>query len=163
MRKTILLLALAAVLAAPAALAQSGSVSRFPGKTSHAPPPTAEERLRTQDAAGKAQLLREADLATRKAFAVYQAALAKAKDKGKAPGADAVLALDAALATRAQVHAVADDMTDAGLALQDATNATRTAFQKFTYALDDQKALERAAGAEARIAAFGVDVGASTE
>src|SRR5204863_4021060 len=47
MRKSIFLLAMtvACVLAVPTAYAQAGNVSRLPGKTQHAPPPTPEEQV----------------------------------------------------------------------------------------------------------------------
>ena len=151
-----LMLGLSGLLAAPPALAQ-GKVSRLPGQTQRAPPPTAEERMGKLDHAGRIELLREADRKTREAFAAYQVALAKARADGEAPGADQVLAISAAAATRASIKAVADDMSDAAVAQQDATRGTRTSFQKFTAALDDQEALAAAAGPEATIAAWGAE------
>jgi hypothetical protein len=156
MHKTIRFLVIAAMLAAPVAQAQN-KVSRFPGQTERAPPPTAEERMGRLDQAGRITLLREADLATRKAFADYQQALAKAREDGKARGAESVLAIHASTAPRSAIKAVADDLSDEALAQQDATRATRNSFQKFTSTLDDQLQLAAAAGPETTAAALGIE------
>jgi hypothetical protein len=159
---TALILGLSGLVAAPPALAQ-GKVSRIPGQTQRAPPPTAEERMGKLDHAGRVNLLLEANRKTRDAFADYQQALAKARADGKAPGAEAVQAIPAATAPRAAIKAVADDMSDAAIAQQDASRGTRSTFQKFTAALDDEQALEAAAGNEAVVAAFGVEVRPTAE
>ena len=157
MHKSIQILVVAAMLAAPLAHAQSGRVSRIPGQTQQAPPPTAEERMGRLDLAGRMNLLRVADGKTRAAFADYQAALAKAREDGKAPGAEAVLAIRAHDAPRAAIKAVANDMSDAALAQQDASRGTRNAFKEFAAAVDDEQALAAAAGPEATAAVHGVE------
>ena len=156
MQMLIRILVIAAMLAAPLAQAQN-KVSRFPGQTERAPPPTAEERMGRLDQAGRIALLREADLATRKAFAEYQEALAKARQDGKARGAEAVLAIRADTAPRSAIKAVADDLSDEALAQQDATRGTRNSYQRFTSTLDDQLRLAAVAGPETTAAALGVE------
>jgi len=136
---------------------QGGQVSRLPGKTQHAAPKTADERMAPLDTASRARLLLDADQATRKAFAAYQEALAHAQEKGDVSGADAVLAIPAATAPRAAIRAVGDDMSNAAAKQQDATRGTRNAYQKFTAALDDEQQLMGAAGPQAMLAAFGVE------
>jgi hypothetical protein len=158
-----LVLGLSALVAAPPALAQLGKVSRLPGQTQRAPPPTAEERMGKLDQAGRIELLREADRETREAFADYQSALAKAKADGEAPGAESVLAIAAATAPRAALKAVANDLSDAALVQQDASRATRNSFKKFAAALDDQEALAAAAGPDATMAAWGAEAPAPAE
>ncbi len=195
MYKTLLPLAVAALLAAPAGAAglrldgaigdfgdavnreaaftpghgrfafQSGSVSRLPGKTQRPPPPSPEQVVAPLGTAARARLLVEADQATRKAFAEYQAALAKAKAKGDAPrvAANAVLAIPAASAPYATLKAIGDDMSTAAVALQEPDRKTRGAFGKFTAALDHETQLAAAAGTEANLAAFGVDISAPAQ
>jgi hypothetical protein len=154
MRKSIHLFALASLLAASLAGAQT-SISRKPGETQRAPPPSAEEQVASLDTAGRARLLLEADRDMREAFADYQQALAKAREKGKVAGAEAVLSIDPMRAPRDALRAVGDDMSNEALALQDASRATRSAFAKFTRALDREEQLIGAAGETAVATAFG--------
>jgi hypothetical protein len=154
MRKSIHLFGLAGLLFASVAVAQT-SISLKPGQTPRRPPPTAEQQMAPLDTVGRTQLLLKADQDMREAFAEYQKALAKAKEKGDAPGADAVLSIDARQAPRAALRAIGDDMSNEAIALQDATRASRNAFTRFTGALDREEQLIGAAGEPAVAAAFG--------
>ena len=163
MHRFILLLAMASVLvisagAASAQLPRTGasSIDRHPQTR---PPKLPEEVMAGLSTAERAQKLREANETTRKAFAVYQAEVAEARRDGDPTDAAAneVLGLQARTATREQIARFGEDSDERARQLQNIGRATRRAFDKFQAALWREQDLAEAAGAEARIAAFGAD------
>src|SRR5687768_12202606 len=123
------------------------------------PPKLPEEVMAGLSTAERAQKLREANETTRKAFAVYQAEVAEARRDGDPTDAAAteVLGLRAQSATREQIARFGEDTDERARQLQNIGRATRRAFDKFQAALWREQDLAEAAGAEARIAAFGAD------
>ncbi len=171
MRKLILLLALASASIVPlgAAGAQdarvrtgASSVDRHPQTR---PPKTAEEVMSGLSTAERAQKLREADLGTRKAFGDYQSEVAEARREGDSTDAAAseVLGVQAQSATREQIARFGEDTDERARELRDVGRATRRAFDKFQAAFWREQDLGEAAGAEARIAAYGVDTAAPVD
>ena len=165
MRKFILLLALASVSFVPIGVASAqdagvrtgaSSIDRHPQTR---PPKTPEEVMSGLSTAERARKLREADLTTRKAFGDYQEAVAEARRDGDPTDAAAadVLAIQAQSATRAQIARFGEDTDERARELQKVGHATRRAFDKFQAAYWREQDLGQAAGAEARIAAYGVD------
>ena len=165
MRYFFLLLALASVLIVPvgAASAQdarartgASSIDRHPQTR---PPKTPEEVMSALSTSERARKLREADLNTRKAFGAYQSEVAEAR-RDRDPtdaAATAVLGIQAQSATRAQIARFGEDTDERARELQKVGQATRRAFDKFQAAFWREQDLAEAAGAEARIAAYGVD------
>jgi len=167
--KFILLLAMASVVvvSAGAASAQStgprtgaSSVDRHPQTR---PPKLPEEVMSGLSTAERAQELRKANLNTRKAFGAYQSVVAEAR-RDRDPtdaAAAAVLAVEAQSATREQIGRFGEDTDERARELQDVGRATRRAFDKFQAAYWREQDLAEAAGAEARIAAYGADTPAA--
>jgi hypothetical protein len=164
MRKFILLLVLASVsvVSAGAASAQdrlrtgASSVDRHPQAR---PPKTAAEVMAPLSTAERAKRLRKADLDTREAFAEYQSVVAEARRHGEPTdaAAPAVLGVTAQAATRDQISAFGAESDERARQLAAANRATKRAFDKFQSALWRELDLVDAAGAEARVAAFGPD------
>jgi hypothetical protein len=161
MPKFIVLLALASVLAIPVvAGAQERTGSSSVDLHPHArPPKTPEEVMSKLSTPQRAQKLREADLETRKLFGVYQSVVAEARHDGDPTdaAADAVLGIQAQSATRQQISGFGEDTDERAQQLRNVGKATRRAFDKFQAAYWREQDLADAAGAEARIAAFGED------
>jgi hypothetical protein len=165
MRNFILMLALAGVVVVPASVASAqdarartgaSSIDRHPQTR---PPKTADEVMSGLSTSDRARKLREADLQTRKAFGAYQSVVADARRDGDpTDGAVAdVLAVQATSATHAQIARFGEDTDQRARELQNVDQSTRRAFDKFQAAFWRQQDLAEAAGADARIAAFGVD------
>jgi hypothetical protein len=185
MRRFVLPLAIASVLAAPLALAQpagggvpavaaaagvgnvrasaddgvrtgASDVDRHPRSR---PPKTPEQVMAGLSTAERAQKLREADLNTRKEFGVYQSVVADARRDGDPTDAavTAVLGIQAQSATRAQIARFGEDTDERARELRGVGRATRRAFDKFQAALWREQDLAEAAGPEARVAAYGAD------
>jgi hypothetical protein len=124
---------------------------------------TPEQAVFGLSTAERASLLRDADLATRKAFGKYQSALAKARAKRDHAehGTDAMLSAEAA--SRQQIASFGADTAARARELQDADRATRRAFGKFQSTLAREQQLTVAAGAEAEASAFGQDTAARAQ
>jgi hypothetical protein len=164
MRKSILLLAIASVffVSAGAASAQgmprtgTSSVDRHPQPR---PPKSAAEVMAPLSTSDRAQQLRKADLETRKAFGEYQSVVADAQRHGDRTdaAAAAVLAVPAQVATREQIGHFGAESDERALELAGVNRATRRAFDDFQKTLWRELDLIDAAGAEAKVAAFGPD------
>jgi hypothetical protein len=159
MHKFVLPLVLASVLIVPVtAGAQertgASSVDRHPQPRA---PKTPEEVMARLSTAERAKKLREADAQTREAFGKYQSVVAEARRDSDPTDADAdaLLAVQAQSATRAQISHFGEDSDERAQQLRNVGRATQKAFDKFQALLWREQDLAEAAGAEARVAAFG--------
>jgi len=112
-----------------------------------------EQALFGLSTAARAQLLKDADLETRKAFGTYQAALAKAKAKRS----DGSTALASEAMTSADLQTFGADTQARARELKGSDRTTKQAFGTFQASLARQQALERAAGSTSTTAKFGTE------